>query len=144
MKTKNILKSTLAVVAVTASCFGAWKAYDAYGHEKNSLLIQNIEALTAPSESKPYDVCIQLKNCYFKEEKSRTKVIDKNGNYLYTTVEYVQTIKTYQVCAFVDEPTKYNPCNRNKGVGSQSCIKAYGQLDPIPSHELGLFIINEN
>ncbi len=30
MKTKNILKSTLAVVAVTASCLGAWKAYDAY------------------------------------------------------------------------------------------------------------------
>ena len=80
MKTKNILKSTLARGAVTASCLGAWKAYDTYGHEKNSLLMQNIEALTAPSESMPYDVCIQT----------------------------------------------------------------YGQLDPIPSRELGLFIINEN
>lgn len=30
MMRMNILKSTLAVVAVTASCLGDWKAYDAY------------------------------------------------------------------------------------------------------------------
>ena len=42
---KMILKSTLAVVAVTASCLGAWKTYDAYGCVDNSLLMQNIEAL---------------------------------------------------------------------------------------------------
>lgn len=41
-----ILKSTLVVVAVAASCFGAWKTYDTYGSVDNSLLMQNIEALT--------------------------------------------------------------------------------------------------
>ena len=43
---KIILKSTLAVVAVAASCLGAWKTYDAYGSVDNSLLMQNIEALS--------------------------------------------------------------------------------------------------
>lgn len=42
----NILKSTLAVVAVTASCLGAWKAYDAYDYNDNSLLAENVEALS--------------------------------------------------------------------------------------------------
>jgi hypothetical protein len=40
------LKSTLAVVAVVASCFGAWKAYDTYGGVDNSLMMENIEALS--------------------------------------------------------------------------------------------------
>ncbi len=47
---KMILKSTLAVVAVTASCLGAWKAYDAYDYNDNSLLAENVEALTQASE----------------------------------------------------------------------------------------------
>lgn len=42
---KTIIKSTLVVVAMAASCFGAWKTYDAYGCVDNSLLMQNIEAL---------------------------------------------------------------------------------------------------
>ena len=48
---KVILKSTLAVVAVTASCLGAWKAYDAYEYEDNAMLMENVEALT--SENNP-------------------------------------------------------------------------------------------
>ena len=141
---KDDFESTLAVVAVVASIYGAWKAYDAYEYEENSMLMQNIEALAGPSEAKPYDVCIQLKNCYYKVENSKTRVVDKNGNYLYTTVEYVQNIKKYQVCVYVDETTKYNPCNRKKGVGALSCIHSNGQLNPIPSCELGFFKINEN
>lgn len=43
---KNFLKSTLAVVAVAASCFGAWKTYDVYGSVDNSLLMENLEALS--------------------------------------------------------------------------------------------------
>lgn len=43
---KVILKSTLAVVAVAASCLGAWKAYGAYGSVDNSMLMENIEALS--------------------------------------------------------------------------------------------------
>lgn len=43
---KVILKSTLVVVAVLASCLGAWKAYDYYGVVDNSLLMENIEALS--------------------------------------------------------------------------------------------------
>ena len=51
MKAKNILKSTLAVVAVTASSFGAWKAYGTYGSVNNSLLMENLEALTLDDEN---------------------------------------------------------------------------------------------
>jgi hypothetical protein len=40
------LKSTLAMVAVAASCLGAWKAYDTYGSVDNSLMMENIEALS--------------------------------------------------------------------------------------------------
>ena len=48
---KVILKSTLAVVAVAASCLGAWKTYEAYGSVDNSLLMQNIEALSGSGDS---------------------------------------------------------------------------------------------
>lgn len=43
---KVILKSTLAVVAVAVSCLGAWKTYGAYGSVDNSMLMENIEALS--------------------------------------------------------------------------------------------------
>lgn len=43
---KSIIKSTLAVVAVAASCFGAWKTYDTYGSVDNSLMMENLEALS--------------------------------------------------------------------------------------------------
>ena len=49
MKTKNILKSTLAVVAVTASCFGAWKAYGTYVEKSvntDVLLEENVVAFS--------------------------------------------------------------------------------------------------
>lgn len=49
---KVILKSTLAVAAVTLSCLGAWKAYEVYGIMDNSMLMQNVEALAAdPKET---------------------------------------------------------------------------------------------
>ena len=48
---KVILKSILAVVAVAASCLGAWKTYDAYGSVDNSLLMENLEALSEEPES---------------------------------------------------------------------------------------------
>lgn len=59
-----IVKSTFAVVAVTASCFGAWKACGVYGNVDNSLLMENLEALSADSndengEGKP----ATLENC---------------------------------------------------------------------------------
>lgn len=50
MKTKNILKSALAVAAVTLSCLGAWKAYEVYGTMDNSLMLENIEALGSTAE----------------------------------------------------------------------------------------------
>ena len=52
---KAILKSTLAVVAVTASCLGAWKAYGAYGAVDNSLMMENIEALSGDNNGEPND-----------------------------------------------------------------------------------------
>lgn len=46
-KMKMIVKSTLAVVTVAASCLGAWRAYGVYGNYDNSLLMENLEALSA-------------------------------------------------------------------------------------------------
>lgn len=43
---KIFLKSTIVVVAVAASSLGAWRAYDAYEVTDNSLLAENVEALT--------------------------------------------------------------------------------------------------
>lgn len=43
---KMILKFTFAVVVMAASCLGARKAYDAYGYEENSILMENVEALS--------------------------------------------------------------------------------------------------
>lgn len=45
---KNIRKSIIAVVALAVSSLGAWKAYDAYEVTSNSLLAENIEALSNP------------------------------------------------------------------------------------------------
>ena len=42
---KAILKSAPGAVAAAASCFGAWKAYDAYQYEDNAMLMENVEAL---------------------------------------------------------------------------------------------------
>ena len=42
---KTILKSACVAVAAAASCFGAWKAYDAYQYEDNAMLLENVEAL---------------------------------------------------------------------------------------------------
>ena len=42
---KTILKSAPGAVAAAASCFGAWKAYDAYQYEDNAMLMENVEAL---------------------------------------------------------------------------------------------------
>lgn len=47
---KMIVKSTFAVVAVTVSSLGTWKAYGVYGNVDNSLLMENLEALSANSE----------------------------------------------------------------------------------------------
>ena len=47
---KNFLKSTIVVVAVAASGLGAWRAYNAYGVTDNTLLVENIEALSAASD----------------------------------------------------------------------------------------------
>ena len=44
------------MVAVAASSFGAWKAYDAYGVTDNTLLVENIEAL---SEAGPVDFVLE-------------------------------------------------------------------------------------
>ena len=44
---KTILKSAFVAVAAAASCFGAWKAYDAYQYEDNAMLMENVEALTS-------------------------------------------------------------------------------------------------
>lgn len=53
---KNFLKSTIVVVAVAASSLGAWRAYNAYEVTDNTLLAENIEAL---SEAGPVDFVLE-------------------------------------------------------------------------------------
>ncbi|ERI88220.1 hypothetical protein HMPREF1981_00604 [Bacteroides pyogenes F0041] len=46
-KQNEKINSTIVEVAMDASSLGAWKAYNAYGATENSLLTENIEALTS-------------------------------------------------------------------------------------------------
>lgn len=48
---KFLLKSTILGVAVGVSGLGAWRAYNAYEMTDNTLLVENIEALSEASES---------------------------------------------------------------------------------------------
>ena len=52
---KVIIKSALAVVVMATSCLGVWRAYGAYGNVDNSLLMENLEALSADSEGESGD-----------------------------------------------------------------------------------------
>ena len=50
---KTNLKSALIVAAIAFSCFGAWKAFDTYNNsnvDNNSMLFENIEALSSGSD----------------------------------------------------------------------------------------------
>lgn len=93
MKTKNILKSTLAVVAVTASSFCAWKAYGTYGSVNNSLLMENLEALSQDGDNPEQSV-----KHYTKSERSIT-VYEYNEK-----GQIVRTITYKEPCCLI---TKY-------------------------------------
>ncbi len=95
---KVILKSTLAVVAVTLSCLGAWKAYEAYGSVNNSLLMQNIEALTQDggdngggNYKRPCNVDLKKGGgvwrcgnpCVYESRKIRRNSLEQNQSYCY-------------------------------------------------------------
>ena len=92
---KVILKSTLAVVAVTLSCLGAWKAYEAYG---SALLMQNIEALTQDggdngggNYKRPCNVDLKKGGgvwrcgnpCVYESRKIRRNSLEQNQSYCY-------------------------------------------------------------
>lgn len=55
---KFLLKSTILGVAVGVSGLGAWRAYNAYEMTDNTLLVENIEALSEASEpgASPFDM----------------------------------------------------------------------------------------
>ena len=77
---KVILKSTLAVVAVVASIYGAWKAYDTYSWEPSETDLLFVENLTAFSES--YDHCtIGTQDCHYNlyGKPNKTAIINIFG-----------------------------------------------------------------
>ena len=107
MKAKNILKSTLAVVAVTASCLGAWKAYEAYRSVDNSLLMENLEALSQDDDNGEQSV----KN-YTKSERSITEYeYNEKG-------QIVRTITYKEPCCLISKygslEYDYDLCNPNE------------------------------
>lgn len=103
---KVILKSTLAVVAVAASCLGAWKTYGAYGSVDNSLLMENIEALSGDDNGEPND----------GDNGGQTVIHYMESERLVTEYEYnelgqiVKTISYKEPCCLI---TKYGnlECN---------------------------------
>ena len=54
---KKIVKSTVAVVAVAASCLGVQKAFNCNEVMENSLLAENIEALAQSPDNDPWSDC---------------------------------------------------------------------------------------
>ncbi len=72
---KNFLKSTIVVVAVAASSLGAWRAYDAYEVTNNTLLAENIEALTANDDGLS---SLRLYPCYKNPGNECKSSTDKN------------------------------------------------------------------
>ena len=121
---KAIIKPTLAVVAVAASCFGAWKAYDAYGSVDNSLMMQNIEALTQNTnlEGESY-ILVPLADgpCYGLEPTGKTQqnnqgayqqeMMYKKGDDTYEMIEHLAqaTPMTEEVPANKPEPSTFEP-----------------------------------
>jgi hypothetical protein len=84
---KVIIKSTVAVVAVVAASLGAWKAQDAYGNEDNSMLMENVEALSNDEfhELKPIWVVDKTGFCfqYYWTGKTRINERTKKKEYFY-------------------------------------------------------------
>ena len=107
MKTKNILKSTLAVVAVTTSCFGAWKAYGTYGSVNNSLLMENLEALSQDGDNGEQSV----KN-YTKSERIITEYEYNEKGLIVRTITYKEP------CCLITKygslECDYDLCNPNE------------------------------
>lgn len=91
---KNFLKSTIVVVAVAASSLGAWRAYDAYEVTDNTLLAENIEALSNPGD--PGDGQLpRYKNKTKTQTYSETKFeydTDSNGKKI--KIEYKRSCTT--------------------------------------------------
>lgn len=73
---KNFLKSTIVVVAVAASSLGAWRAYNAYEVTDNTLLVENIEALTQGSDDTLPS--LRLYPCYKTSGNECRSSTDKN------------------------------------------------------------------
>lgn len=78
---KKLLKSTFTVVALTASCWGSWRAYATSGSLDNPLLTENIEALAlnGAENSDNEDVKIRgraIMRCWARNWMSKTQCDD--------------------------------------------------------------------
>lgn len=64
---KNILKTTLTMIVVAASCYGSYRAYDMYTNKdiEKTLLMENVEALSQWTEGYISDgyACVHTR-CY--------------------------------------------------------------------------------
>ena len=114
MMRMNILKSTLAVVAAAASCFCAWKAYDAYDYNDNSLLAENVEALSGDNSEtgsgqlvqNDYIVCDDGTNQYTSTRIAISQMMEvmhmPNSN---PKSDNIQTITTFS-CVSIKGPNR--------------------------------------
>lgn len=91
---KKKWKSTIVVVAVAVSSLCVWKAFDAYGTVKNSLLMENLSALCdgeSGSHTRPCNVDLKKGNgvwrcgnpCVYEPHKVRRNNKPENESICY-------------------------------------------------------------
>jgi len=114
---KTILKSACVAVAAAASCFGAWKAYDAYQYEDNAMLMENVEALTSDNNPEvnahnEVTVLIDAKSgpCYVVELVETVVV----GGITWKKFKSTVTKNTWKTCEVrtipANDPRAKKPC----------------------------------
>lgn len=107
---KKILKTTLAVVCVSVSGTGSWKAYSTYEMNKagaNLLLTDNIEALSNEEDNREFIV----KKCFINEDEKgkENSIVCPEGtesHKVYDCNNDIKKVNPYSASAFCVQENK--------------------------------------
>lgn len=92
----KLLKSTFTVVALTASCWGAWRMSNTFAYYNDDLLLsENIEAMSQSAEEDEYITVVDAYGTCWVDEV--TKTWDDTDNKEHKKHRWKQTGK-YQTC----------------------------------------------
>lgn len=139
---KAIIKNTLVAVAVTASCFGATKAFSCYVTPYNPLFEENLLALgETPVRNGEVYVRVYSRPCYIDKIVGKVKVQDPSKSYsttgYYWKYHHKQEMYYYQVCVHKDYKVaaQWDLCDESKVIGKSWCIGQGGSLEPLESKD---------